>query len=433
MEEEEEKGKIGLEKKKICAILPNNQELQGGIYYVKLYSSDREGVDWLYSGLEGNLALVVDYQVRTKYIIMYDPSDYQKVFQYELYNGFEKCFEELAPNFRCFEIDSGFIGLQFDNEAEARSFHTLLDRILNMKNIFTKVKTKENNKIQNEKLQNYCRKLKENFCEGDSKYDENYAEDGTQILKHRNFKVLSNISYDKVKKKFKFGKISDELKEMFLSMGIKKKELERDLDFAFLLLKKVIVGLGSENKLKNSALDKIQHTFLTPKEREQERKQEEAAEAKMYIKRTQAKRTAKKITSSSTYGGSTPTPSHTPKGHPASKRASVPLAPPPPPPPPPMVPTAVPQAKAPPNITPAAAKRSSMPQIDKATELKNMKLKKVVKEEKTEKTENKDKDKNMGGNGKNFLQNALSTAIMNRRKNLHMHDDEDEEEDDDWD
>ena len=38
------------------------------------------------------------------------------------------------------------------------------------------------------------------------------------------------------------------------------------------------------------------------------------------------------------------------------------------------------------------------------------------------------------GSGKNFLQNALSTAIRNRRNNLHMHDDEDnDDEDDDWD
>ena len=243
MEEEDDKGKTGLEKKKIRAILPNNQELQGDIYYVKLYSSDREGVDWLYSGLEGNLALVVDFQAKTKYIIMFDPSNYQKVFQYELYNGFENYFDDLAPDFRSFEIDSGFIGLQFESAHEAESFQRLLDRILSMKNIYTKVKAKENSKMQNEKFQNYCRKLKENFCEGDSKYDENYAEDGTQILKHRNFKVLNNISYDKNKKKFKFGKISDELKEMFLSYGIKKKDLERDVDFAFSLFKKVIVGL----------------------------------------------------------------------------------------------------------------------------------------------------------------------------------------------
>ena len=415
MDEEEDKGRTDIEKKKILAILPNNQELQGDIYNVKLYSSDREGLDWLYSGLEGNLAFVVDYQVKTKYIMLYDPTNYEKVFQYELYNGFEKFFEELAPEFRSFEIDTGFIGLQFDNQNDAQNFGRTLDKILQMKNIFTKTKTKENAKLQNEKFQAYCKKLKEIFCEGDSKYDENYAEDGTQILKHRNFKVLSNISYDKQKKKFQFGKISDGLKEMFVNYGIKRKDLESDLDFAFSLFKKVIVGLGSENKLKNSALDKIEHTFLPPAEREKARRQEEAALAKLNSKRTIKKKK--------------PPPKRIQKNNfAAGKRSSVPLAPPPPPPPPPpsVVPT-VPNAKTP-SGTPAASKRSSLPEVDRATQLKNIKLKKVVKEEKPE-----NKDKDIAGNGKNFLQNALSTAIMNRRKNLHMHDDEDDDEEDDWD
>jgi hypothetical protein len=415
MDDEVEKVKTDMEKKKILAILPNNQELQGNIYNVKLYSSDREGVDWLYSGLEGNLALIVDFQAKTKYICIYDPTNYEKVFQYELYNGFEKCFEELAPEFRCFEIESGFIGLQFDNQGETEDFERTLNRISTMKNIFTKTKVKENTKAQQEKFQNYCKKLKEIFCEGESKYDENYAEDGTQILRHRNFKVLSNISYDKEKKKFQFGKISEELKEMFLSYGIKKKDLETDLDFAFNLFKKVIVGLGSENKLKNSALDKIEHSFLPPAEREKLRRQEEAAEAKLNIKRTQTKRKAP---------AKKKTPGGTTKGFAAAKRSSVPLAPPPPPPPPPPPSIAnVPQIKTPQGNTKPSV-RSSMPQVDVATQLQNMKLKKVVKEEKQDKIQ---------GNNKNFLQNALSTAIMNRRKNLHMHDDDDDEEEDDWD
>ena len=72
-----------------------------------------------------------------------------------------------------------------------------------------------------------------------------------------------------------------------------------------------------------------------------------------------------------------------------------------------------------------------MPPVDVATQIKNLQLKKpklTPKEEKQEK-----QDKNIQGNGKNFLQNALSTAIKNRRMNLHMHDDEDDEEEDDWD
>ena len=133
-DEEEEKGRTNIDKKKILAILPNNQELQGDIYNVKLYSSDREGQDWLYSGLEGNLGLIIDNQIKTKYITMFDPITYEKVFQYELYIGFDKFFEELAPDFRCFEIESGFIGLQYDNQKEAENFERTLMKIQQMKN-----------------------------------------------------------------------------------------------------------------------------------------------------------------------------------------------------------------------------------------------------------------------------------------------------------
>ena len=259
-------------------------------------------------------------------------------------------------------------------------------------------------KNQNELYQTYCKKLKEKFSDDESIYDENYAEDGTQILKHRNFKVLNNISYDKEQQKFKFGKISDELKQMFLSFGIKKKELERDVDFAFTLFKKVIVGLGSENKLKNSTLDSIEHFFPPPEEREIQRRNNELEEAK------KINRTHKKIIESTEQNLKI-------KSIAARKRCSVPIAPPPPP-PPPSPPSSV--LSAPHGPVP----RASAPEIDVATQIQNI----VVKDEKQEK-----KDNNIGGDT-NILQNALSTAIKNRRNNLHMHDeDNEEEEEDDWD
>ena len=407
MKDQEEKGKMNIEKEKILAILPDNQELQGDIFNVKLYSSDKEGEDWLFSGLEGNLCLIVDYQIKTKYLIMYYPINYEKVFQYELYISFDKYFEELAPDFRAFEIESGFIGLQFDNQDFAKKFEQTLMKIQQMKNIFNKALTKDNAKKQNELYQTYCKKLKEKFSDDESIYDENYAEDGTQILKHRNFKVLNNISYDKEQQKFKFGKISDELKQMFLSFGIKKKELERDVDFAFTLFKKVIVGLGSENKLKNSTLDSIEHFFPPPEEREIQRRNNELEEAK------KINRTHKKIEPTE--------PNPKIKSIAARKRCSVPIAPPPPP-PPPSPPSSV--LSAPHEPVP----RASAPEIDVASQIQNMEPKKVVKEEKQEK-----KDNNIGGDT-NFLQDALSTAIKNRRNNSHMHDENnEEEEEDDWD
>ena len=64
-----------------------------------------------------------------------------------------------------------------------------------------------------------------------------------------------------------------------------------------------------------------------------------------------------------------------------------------------------------------------MPQIDKVEELINVKLKKVPAE---------NKDKNIQGGNKDFLQEALSRAIDNRRKFLLLHNDEDDEEEDGW-
>ena len=94
---------------------------------------------------------------------------------------------------------------------------------------------------------------------------------------------MNNISYDKDKKKFKFGNISEDLKKMFISYGIKRKDLKDDLDFTFTLFKKAILGLESKKKV-NPILDKIEHSFLPPSEIEKFRRQEEEAELKLINK-----------------------------------------------------------------------------------------------------------------------------------------------------
>ena len=80
MKDEEGKGRTNIEKEKILAILPIGQELQGDIFNVKIYSSDKEGEDWLFSGLEGNFGLIVDYTIKTKYLIIYHPIIMKKFF-----------------------------------------------------------------------------------------------------------------------------------------------------------------------------------------------------------------------------------------------------------------------------------------------------------------------------------------------------------------
>lgn len=413
MEEEILKRRIYMGKKKILAILPNNQELQGNLYTANLYSSNRDGQKWLYSGLEGLLALIIDYNVKTKYICLYDPMTYQKCFQYELYNNFENYFYTLAPEFLCFEIDSGFIGLHFEKEADAAYFERVIKKITSMKNeLFHKPSTKEDQKLQKEIVSNYVKKIKDLFSDGESKFDENYLEDGTKISKYDNFQILKNISYDKNTKQFKIGKISNELKYMFLSLGINKRDLESDMDFVFTLFKKVIIGLGAEKKLKYLALETIEHNFPHPEELDKLRRNEEEAESKFNSKRLTIKK--KKH----------PPKSNPPKGKPMEEKKglSIPSSTSAPPPPPKLLPNPVPKVNNPinnPKITTVAK-----PEVDVATQIKNLKLKPVVKEE--------NKEKNKLDNKKNILQEALSKAIILRHDYIHMHDDDDEEEDDDW-
>ena len=59
-----------LTKKKILSVLNPNLELQGDIYNVKLFSCDRDGRNWLYSDVEGNLCFIVDYSLKTKYLVI---------------------------------------------------------------------------------------------------------------------------------------------------------------------------------------------------------------------------------------------------------------------------------------------------------------------------------------------------------------------------
>jgi hypothetical protein len=445
---EEEQYNIGKElaKKKVLSILTPNLELQGDIYNAKLFSCDRDGRNWLYSDVEGYLCFIVDYQLKTKYLVIFDITSFEKLFQYELYNNFLKFYEELAPEFRSFEIDSGFMGFQFESKEDAVNFDSIIQRLSGLTNdLFAKPRTKEDMKLKEKIADNYCKRLKEKFSSED-KYDENYAEDGTTILTHNNFKVLQNIEYDKETKQFKFGKISEELKEMFLSFGIKKKDLERDADFAFSLLKKVIVGLGSENTLKNSALDSIEHNFPPPEERERIMKQEQAAEAKMNYAKNKRRREPQKKKQNDirdTKGHNTskaakkpdPKPNSRPNPKQNSNAPNISVntnkgipPPPPPPPPPPNVPKAVPNVAPKVDTSSAPSKNEESNRMDELIS-KRGNLKKVEKKEENSGAN----DIVIQGQNKNFLQNALSQAIKNRRNNLHMHDDDEEDEDNDWD
>ena len=106
---------VDMQRIKILSILPPNVELAAKTNG-KLFTSDCEGKIWLYTDLEGILCFLLDYQNKTTYLALFDVYSFEKLFQYELYRDFSKYFLTIAPDFRCFETESGFIGIQFDTD-----------------------------------------------------------------------------------------------------------------------------------------------------------------------------------------------------------------------------------------------------------------------------------------------------------------------------
>ena len=489
MTEETEVKMKEIQKKKIISFLPNHMEMVLMETGVKLYTSNKEGKNWLFSGLEGYLCFVLDNRLKTMYLILYDTFSFIKLFQYELYTDFHKHFIELAPEFRCFEIAGGFVGVQFEKAEDAQNFDGAINKFHGSFLISTfemNSEKKEDEKNQKTKLDIYCRTLKQNFG-SDSIYDTNYTEDGTLLQKARNFKIIEGITYNKTSGKFEFGHISDELKELFITFRIKKKNLENDADLAYDLIKKIIIGLSGDNKLKNNDLDNIQHTFPPPEERLRILKEEAEDEGRINAqkhKKTMLPKQKTKAENSVDKGkkqlNQPTTTTQTPSEKPSSNIPPVPTSSVPPVPPisisdtkvkdsapekiestsstssstsssstgfiplpPPLIiheakifPGSELTAKKPVDL-PAEldAKKAGLkpPEIKEENHVMSMEEQlKSVTLKKAPPPKQYNTGKIITENENNYLQNALSRAIQIRRENLHQNsDDEDDDSDDD--
>lgn len=237
-----------LEKKKILSIIGSNREMYK-VCYAKIYTSNKDGDSWLYSDLEGFLCFVLDYTIKTRFFVMYDPTTYECLFQYELYNNFEKEYQKLAEDFFCFEMANGFIGFKFENDKEASELHDIIRKFNDflVDNLFD-ANMKSNNVYNFKKqeiIDSYTAIIRENFSAGKNKFDDNYIEDGMEIRKPRYFELLNNISFDKEKKEFRIGKLPQEFKEMFKNIGIKKSDI-KDPKSALNILKNVMDVLDNQ-------------------------------------------------------------------------------------------------------------------------------------------------------------------------------------------
>jgi len=237
-----------LEKKKILAILGSNREMYK-MCSAKIYTSSREGESWLYSDLEGFLCFVLDYNIKTRFFVMFDPTTYERLFQFELYNNFEREYQKLADDFFCFEVGNGFIGFKFDDSKEASELHDIIKKFNDflVDNLFD-ANLKSNN-VYNFKKQeiivSYLEIIKEKFSAAKNKFNEDYIEDGMEIRKPRYFELLNNIAFDREKKEFKIGKLPQEFKNMFKNIGIKKSDI-KDPKSALNIIKNVIDILDNQ-------------------------------------------------------------------------------------------------------------------------------------------------------------------------------------------
>jgi len=246
-----------LEKKKILSILGSNRELYK-MCSAKIYTSNLAGDSWLYSDLEGFLCFVLDYNIKTRYFVLFDPLTYERLFQFELYNNFEKEFQKLAEDFFCFEAGNGFIGIKFDDQKEASEFNGIVRKFNDflVDNLFDA--NLQSNNVYNFKKQevivSYLEIIKQKFSASENKFNEDYIEDGMEIRKPKYLELLNNIAFDREKKEFKIGKLPQEFKDIFKNIGIKKSDI-KDPKRALNILKNVIDVLDSnvdnkENEVK---------------------------------------------------------------------------------------------------------------------------------------------------------------------------------------
>lgn len=243
-----------LERRKILAILGTSRDLIK-LTLAKIYTSDKNGENWLFSDLDGFLCFILDHNLKTRFFVMFDFDTYEKLFQFELYNDFSNAFQPLSDDFYCFEYAQSFIGFKFCDSKEANMFQLVVSKFNeNFVNMLFESSSKTKkllNKQENVHL--YCEILKEKFS-GGKKLDETYIEDGLEICKSRYFELMNNISYDRDKKEFIIGKIPEQLKSMFKDCGLKKSDF-KNTQFALNIFKHFIQTIDAIDSNKKLVID----------------------------------------------------------------------------------------------------------------------------------------------------------------------------------
>lgn len=276
-----------IEKAKLKSLKDKNRRLIC-MSNASLYVSDRY-CNWRNLKLNGFLTFEIDYKLKTRYISLYEMDNFEQLFQYELYLNFENYLLMCESNFLCFEIDGGFIGIQFIYDNEAISFKILVSKYtqnfvlkmidkksydfsadnyaLNFNQTRKKIllelyidviknKYKESSLISEEEMK---RQLSDNINPNTGKTElDEYFENKSNaqnlfyifgevfFKKIKNLNFLLKITFDPKIKKFNIDNIPQEMKKALNKMGIKKHQFN-DTQFALNIFKNFIEKYDKNN------------------------------------------------------------------------------------------------------------------------------------------------------------------------------------------
>ena len=211
----ESKIKLNIVKQKIItSLLLNNYELLN-LAFCRIYTSGITNKQWLYSGLEGGLSLVIDYRRKSARFLLFDLNTFEIIFESELYKKFNIFYSECNDYFHCFEIHNGFIGFRFADSNEAKSIIKTIS-ILTDQNIAKRLKEYKMispNDIKNNSQRNMVllrKKLAEEYFFKETQLSENKITFDAIALE----KLFSQIEYDEFTKTFSVKGSIDEIDEL---------------------------------------------------------------------------------------------------------------------------------------------------------------------------------------------------------------------------
>jgi len=84
--------------------------------YAKIFTKDIDDKIWLNSGLEGYLCIIWDRTIRFPIFRMFNPINYDLLFELELFWNFYESYVPYTFTFHYFYAPGGFIGFSFSDK-----------------------------------------------------------------------------------------------------------------------------------------------------------------------------------------------------------------------------------------------------------------------------------------------------------------------------